>query len=255
MTRRATLHCLPTSLAGPLAAAAFIVLLGACKPVSPPAPAPANGALPVVLVITGTDAAGSPARLELPAATGLVYLRPTEEIKQALVMSTTSTPYVELALVKAGSGNNWRLFYAEPPAGLATPTAAQMYINPAVATTAITGRASSVFTIMATQPLSATAVPGTLIPLEDAIFAIKRFDNELDLPNNQLVGRLTPFVVLTDGAAQNPRRTLVIFGAIQGDGTQDPPETGICDDVRVTCQQTDNGHWYCSEVIVQFVCS
>lgn len=271
MTRSSLLNRLLPGAAFLLAATAFVVLLGACTAVAPTAPVPAGTpaaaapAFPVVLVISGTGASGDAVQVELAAATGLVFLNPDESIHSALTESISTTPYVELALVKNGAGNKWRLFYSDAPTGVITPTAAQIYLRSTGALTVtdtaandaanVVDRSSPAYQITSVSPLSPTAVPGTMFALEDAIALIRAANNESNVRKDRLVARVTPFFLLTDGAAENPTRTLVIFGAIQEDGSPNPPAGGICDDVRQSCTQTQNGYWYCTPVVVKYVCS
>jgi len=241
-----------------LALASFIMLLSGCSAIAPMpalfgASPQSNSAERIELTFSTSGVVNTLETIELPATKGLVYLRPNLSIKEDLDAAITSTPYVELALIKNGPDNNWRLFHTETFTDVTTTTA-QIHIFPSAEMTEI--RSSPIYQISSMSLLAPAGGPGTPIPLDEAINLIKAANGESSADGGQLMGRrVAPFILFTDGAAENPTRALAIFGAIQADGSPNPPSGGACDDVRQSCRDSSDGYWYCTNLVVHFVCS
>jgi hypothetical protein len=195
------------------------------------------------LEIGGFGAEGWPNTLYIAASDVKVLGRFNKEAMEAISQAYTQTAYLEYALLYDGE-ENWRLYYAQPPAGIITPTRTQMHLLQAADVNQLLFASSPDYLVSEVIPISGTDEAGFSIPLQDGINLIK---DELDdhVATGQVLSRQTAFLLLSDGVADQPQYTLISFGAVQPDGTLKPPLPGGYQDLVVYCNSVLRPPWWC----------
>jgi hypothetical protein len=219
------------------------LFLTSCGTQQPPTSEPDLSAASAALEIGGLGAGGTPSTLYIPASDVAVMAAFTETVMTYLGEAYSQTDHLAYALLYDG-GENWRLYYAQPPTGIITPTQTQMHLVQSADAHQSLFASSPYYSVSETLPLSDTDEAGSAILLNDGIELIADELGEA-VPAGRVLSRPTAFLLLSDGDADQPQYALISFGPIQPDGTLDPPAPGGPHDLRGYCLRVIRPPWWC----------
>ncbi len=151
------------------------------------------------------------------------------------------TPYVEYVL-QNNLGNNWRLFHGAQLPGDIQWDGTNVTISDNL-NGAFMSATGATFNINEISPLPIQA-DNQLIMYADAIEFIT---NELgaDVSTGQVLPSQTSFILLSDGASENPYYTLLLFGSVQSDGRLFPSPPGDDETSQDYCMSCTTCPWWC----------
>jgi hypothetical protein len=213
------------------------------EPDSPAAAPQGPGSEPAALEITGHSEEGTLTTLYIAASDVEVLAWFDEEAETHLGETFAQTPYLEYALLY-DDGGMWRFYYAQPPAGIATPMQTQMHLLQSVGAGWSLFASSPDYVVSEAIPITGTAGDGSAILLQDGIDLI---NDELGgmIPLGQAFSQPPAFLLLSDGAADNAQYALISLIGVQSNGEMKFGQPGDGIDFVTYCNSPGVTDWWC----------
>jgi hypothetical protein len=205
---------------------------------------------PAVLEISGIDTRGMPSTLSINADDTVLLPRFNQNSLAYLTETYTKPAYLEYALV-FDEGENWQLFYAQPPAGTIapmrniTPTLTRMHLLEWAGANQSLFISSPGYAVSGVFPISTPDEAESPIAFQDGVNLIKDALGG-HVPTGQVFSKPTAFFLLSNGVATEPQYTLILFGPVQPDGDLEPAFPGATDDLENFCATSADPPFWCS---------
>lgn len=185
-----------------------------------PIPSPTPSPPPVgVFEIGGIDEQGQTMTLQVAAAHIIAEWQLDQNALTDIQQKLKEPTYLEYALVFNKCDKGWRLYYAEPPMGIAQATRVVAYeVEEWQKNAQSLFMSRPIFEVASSSPIALTASVGTRLELEQGLELISNVNIDTSCVVDDVRDGETAYLLVSNGNMTNPTYTLVVMAGVQEDG-------------------------------------